>query len=370
MTEDGFAKTLGERPEGTINFDVAEQAAQGRNVPARLTQRNKTKNAVIQHDLSEVFRRFIKDRAQASDRKPLRSKTRRSYHQAHDAFRSAFLGARNEAQLNRAVHAIIDERVGSGKMSRSGMNVYIRGVNSFFSWCYKFKFLKNHIKIGVLCTERRKPFRRLGQKDIPVWKNFNAVTLPELRAKHMALLGLDAGARAHESLTLRLRDIDWKGSRIWISRGKGGANREVPLSEEGKKSLRHFLALTSHCRSGQDSLIFCTKGGSPVSYRNALRDLKKIARHLGSPWVSWHSFRRTFATQYIRNGGLLTDLQQILGHTDIRTTILYLGNSIDDIVALHDEYTPLSPARKRRQKWNGPSAGGVGALRMGGFRKR
>jgi len=307
----------------------------------------------IECNLSDVFEQFLEARQRLSDPKPLSPKTVRSYRQALGEFRHALLTAKHEETLGDTVRAVIDERLRSGKISGSGMNVYIRGLNSFFSWCQELGFLQTNVKIKLLSVERRKRPRTFGAQDILNWQEFDSTTLSQLRVKHMGLLVLDTGVRAEECLALRESDIDWTGSRLWIANGKGGANRAVPLSNAGKKALRRFLALTSHCRpkeSRKPSLVFCTENGGRFNYRNSLRDLKKVADRLGIPWVGWHSFRRTFATQYIRNGGLLTDLQQILGHTELRTTILYLGSEIDEIVAMHDQHSPISSTRKGSKK--------------------
>jgi integrase/recombinase XerD len=304
-------------------------------------------------NLTNVFEQFLEARQRLSDPKPISQTTVRSYRQALGEFRPALLGTEHEEGLSEAIRALIDERLESGKIGESGINVYIRGLNSFFSWCHELGFLQNNIKIKLLSVERRQQPRTFGQQDILNWQEFDCSTLSQLRVKHMGLLVLDTGVRAEECLALRESDIDWKGSRLWVGNGKGGANRAVPLSEDGMKALRRFLARTSQCRpkeSQNPSPIFCTENGGRFNYRNALRDLKNVADRLGMRWVGWHSFRRTFATQYIRNGGLLTDLQQILGHTELRTTILYLGNEIDEIVAMHNQHSPISSTRKGSKK--------------------
>jgi len=307
----------------------------------RASQRTRkpTGKTEIACNLTDVFEQFLEARQRLSDPKPLSQKTVRSYRQALGEFRSALLAAKHEEGLSETIRGLIDERLESGKINESGMNVYIRGLNSFFSWCHELGFLQSHVKVKLLSVERRQRPQTFGQQEILNWLEFDCSTLSQLRVKHMGLLVLDTGVRAEECLSLRESDIDWTGSRLWIGSGKGGANRAVPLSEDGKKALRRFLARTSHCRpkeSQKPTMIFCTKDGGRLNYRNALRDLKKVADRLGMRWVGWHSFRRTFATQYIRNRGLLTDLQQILGHTEIRTTILYLANEIDEIVAMHN----------------------------------
>ncbi len=304
----------------------------------------------ISYNLADLVEPFLEARQRVSDPKPIKPKTVRIYRQGLTAFCSALASAKWEEEIASLVSTVAEERLASGKIKGAGINPYLRAVNAFLSWCKEVAFLRNHIKVNLLAVKRRKKAPTLGTGDIEWWKQFKSVTLSQHRVKYMALLVLDTGVRAEECLALQESDIEWSGSRLWIGNGKGDANREVPLSTDGKMYLRQFLAFTSEDRKKAGaSHIFFTKAGGQLSYRNSLRDLKKLAAHAGTSWVGWHSFRRTFATQYIRSGGLLTDLQQILGHSDIRTTILYLCDGIEQIVALHDEYSPLSPTGKRRR---------------------
>jgi site-specific recombinase XerD len=331
--------------------DSAEALGNGKgDVGKRTGGTGGTRGTEIDTSLAELAESFLEARQRISDPKPISRKTARSYRQGLACFRPALVSARLEEDITGLVATIVEDALVSGRMSDAGINVYIRALNSFLSWSKGLGFLQSQIRIKLLAVKRRKKPLTLNWKSIDEWKAFKCVTLSQLRVKHMALLILDAGGRAEECLTCLDSDVEWAGSRLWIRKGEGGANREVPLSTEGKKYLRQFLALTSRNRpQGMGSPLFLTKTGLPWSYRNSLRDLKKVATRLGTPWVSWHTFRRTFGTQYLRNGGLLTDLQEIYGHRDIRTTILYLGTGIEDIVALHDDCSPLSSSRRRRR---------------------
>ncbi|WP_321473904.1 site-specific integrase [uncultured Paludibaculum sp.] len=300
-------------------------------------------------DLFSVFDNFVEVRQRPHDPKPLRGRTVRSYKQARDAFQIALRRSTDGLSLKRMVADVIDEKLKSGTMTATGMNVYIRALNSFFSWCYDMGHLSGRIKIALIEVERRKRPKVLSDDGIQNWKQFRATTLSQLRAQCLALLILDTGLRIEECLGLRETDLDWTGDRLWV-KGKGGSNREAPVSTEGRKLLKRYIATTVAFRAGEDSFVFSTKSGKPLSYRNSLRDLKSIAKRLNAEWVGWHSLRRTFATAYLKNGGVLTDLQEILGHADTRTTLLYLGKNIDDIVDNHDQRSPLAVSHKRRSK--------------------
>lgn len=79
--------------------------------------------------------------------------------------------------------------------------------------------------------------------------------------------------------------------------GKGDKERTLPISLECRKELFKFLA------RHEFSFVFPTRHGGKVYYRSALDQLKRIADKVGVDKVSFHKFRHTFASSYIRDGG-------------------------------------------------------------------
>lgn len=341
-----------ERPLTLTNFaQIHRSGLPSATGAPRSFRHSKPSPILVEHDFRALFDAFIKDRQRPGNGTSLSAKTVRSYRQAHAAFDSAW-DATDERKMREALLRNVDAKVNGPKatLQASGMNVYIRGLNAFLSWCVECGFSQQDLRLKLLPLPQRQRPKVLNEVQIEQWKKFRCVNLTQLRVKYLVMLILDTGLRAEESLGLTVSDIEWAASRLWTNTKGRIGKREVPVSTEGKRLLRKFLALTHECRETEDkemepmfSYLFCTELGRQTSYRNSLRDLKKIAKVLGMEWVGWHTFRRTFGTQYLRNGGLVTDLQEIYGHRDLRTTILYLGSSIDEIVALHDKLSPLSP---------------------------
>jgi integrase len=68
--------------------------------------------------------------------------------------------------------------------------------------------------------------------------------------------------------------------------------------------------------------VFSTSKGTPLSDTNLLhRELKPAAGKIGTPWLGWHTLRRTHATLLQAAGGSLKDAQAPLGHTKLSTTL-------------------------------------------------
>ena len=80
-----------------------------------------------------------------------------------------------------------------------------------------------------------------------------------------------------------------------------------------------------------------------------LRDLKLLGKKLGMTGVrvSFHTFRHTFAMNYLRVGGNLLYLSKIVGHSTITTTERYLQSlGVEDLRAVHDRLSLLKGTKR------------------------
>jgi len=149
------------------------------------------------------------------------------------------------------------------------------------------------------------------------------------RDRALVLLVLDTGIRVGELAGLRWGDV---GPDYLVVRGKTG-DRRVPLSAEVKREILG-LGEGAHVWTGRRGPL--TRSGVMLAYRRLFARAGLSGTKLGP-----HLLRHTFATWYIRGGGGLAQLQGILGHASVATTMIYVTLAGRDLAADHARYSPV-----------------------------
>jgi site-specific recombinase XerD len=142
------------------------------------------------------------------------------------------------------------------------------------------------------------------------------------RDRAIFMLMLRCGLRVQEVADLTVDAIDPQRKQIFVSKGKGGKDRIVYVSEDARSALLAYLSKRS--RKGK-SLFLVQKGtmkGQPLSVRGIQKRMEYYARK-SKLNVSCHRLRHTMATQLLNADADLATIQDLLGHGQITTTQRY-----------------------------------------------
>ena len=134
---------------------------------------------------------------------------------------------------------------------------------------------------------------------------------------------LYTGARKREVLDARWEDVDWAQKSWRIPKTKSGKIRHVPLSTGALQLLEYLRALNQEEPEDLRSAhVFCNpRTGLPfVSFFYSWDTARKEA---GLPDLRVHDLRHSFASFLVNAGRSLYEVQELLGHADIRTTSRY-----------------------------------------------
>ena len=152
--------------------------------------------------------------------------------------------------------------------------------------------------------------------------------------RDLGLVGLMLwdGLRSCEVLGLQLEDLQLSEGQLRVP-GKGNKQRLVPLPPEILEVLGHYLRLERPLTNAP-SLFVSLKGrhrGQPMTAAG-LRSLFRHHRVLSQvPRANPHRWRHTFGRDMVRAGMSLPALQQLMGHSQISTTMLYVELAPQDV---------------------------------------
>jgi len=231
-------------------------------------------------------------------------------------------------------------------LKETGVNTVLRCINAYLHWDSgserKCGAGCNHPRIQQLKEPRLvlPAFTDVQVKQLIAWKPKRAY---EQRLHLLSLFLLDTGCRISEALNLRVSEIDFDNLLVVLD-GKGRRQRRVPFCFELRKAMFRFCKTLDR---KPDSLLFASRMETKWSRRNALRDVKLLCRKLGfePPARTLHSFRHTFARNYLRRGGSVFHLQKVLGHSTLEMSRRYADLMTEDLQAVHERLSLLSNGR-------------------------
>jgi integrase/recombinase XerD len=163
------------------------------------------------------------------------------------------------------------------------------------------------------------------------------------RDRLIILFLFDTGLRASELCNIKLSDLNMSDRSVKVV-GKGNKERRVYFGSRTSKAVWHFV--TPRIKDGQldNAPLFQVTGldGDGPFTRDVLgRLLSRIGDRAGVPNVYPHRFRHTFAINYLRNGGDLFTLQDLLGHTDLTMVRRYVHIAQTDLANAHRKASPV-----------------------------
>jgi site-specific recombinase XerD len=230
-------------------------------------------------------------------------------------------GDRRVGQLS---HDDIDQWLATlHRLAASSRRSDLSSVRSFCRWLVRRGYLKADptLDVPVVRVARRLPRALPGDKVTRLLQS-----APDIRGVLICLLMVQEGLRCIEVSNLEVGDIDFNQRMARII-GKSGHERMLPLSGETWSALQTYL----HEHPA-------TSGPLIRSYKREWKALQAdTISGLVSAWmseagikryrrdgVSAHALRHTAATDMLRSGGHLRDVQQALGHAHLVTTETYL----------------------------------------------
>ncbi len=225
-----------------------------------------------------------------------------------------------EQVSSRSVLTFIDHLLAK-RLSPKTINCYLDSIRGFYDYLINEEAVAmvNPVKRGYVLRLARPLPRYL--RDEEVARLFAVIDHPRDRA--MFMLMLRCGLRVEEVAQLSLSALDLPRSQLFVYHGKGAKDRVVYLSHDAQQALVDYLKIRAFSKAKR--LFLVDKGRckeNPISVRAIQKRMEHYARKAGLK-VSCHQLRHTMATQLLNADADLVTIQDLLGHSRIKTTQRY-----------------------------------------------
>lgn len=174
------------------------------------------------------------------------------------------------------------------------------------------------------------PLPRLLRRQIPIVLSREEVarlidSTNNLRHRTILMTLYSTGVRRSELCRLRPEDIDKERMMIRIRQGKGGKDREVPLSAKLLDQLRTYYRSLKRKNGWLFPSLQMRRVDQPITNKAVWHVCRQASHRAGiTKAIHPHTLRHSFATHLFDSGAELPVIQTLLGHADPRDTMIYL----------------------------------------------
>ena len=229
------------------------------------------------------------------------------------------------------------------RLNPKTINCHLDSIRGFYNYLIHEEpvAMVHPIKRGYTLRLSRPLPRYLREEHVA--RLFSAIRSRRDRA--MFMLMLRCGLRVEEVANLTLASIDLRRMQLIVYEGKGRKDRLVYLSRDALQALVDYLRVRPSSRTRKVFLV--EKGtckGKTISVRGIQKRMEHYARKTGLK-VSCHQLRHTMATQLLNADADLVTIQDLLGHSRIKTTQRYC--KVSNLKVQRDYHKAIGEVMKR-----------------------
>lgn len=204
----------------------------------------------------------------------------------------------------------------SGKVSKTTCNLYNSAIRFFLEVT-----LGQNINYARTCRFRREYHYPEVFTAEEIAQFFSVIDDVKYRAIFLNIYG--SGLRASEIGKLRVADVDSKNMRLLIQQGKGKKDRYTILSNAGLVALREYWKM--YRPVSEQGFLFPGKDNGHLGTSGVEIAFRKYYARTGlQKKATVHTLRHSFATHLLENGAEPLYIKNLLGHTTMDTTNIYL----------------------------------------------
>lgn len=279
--------------------------------------------------------------------------TTESYKRNLNKFKS-FLSERNITDVNDITDTIIEEYIDSCKYyEKSTQNQIITTLRQFFKDYELFHHLKNNsnpvAKIESIKNNQHLP-TFLSEKEMNMFLDIKIESDKDILRKALFELLYCGGLRVSECANLQMSNLHFSANMIRFI-GKGNKERVVLLHDEAIEAIQNYINIVRDKivreKRVKSNNVFIKDTGKLITRNDIYKLVKTREKECGiTKNISPHSLRHSYATHMLEEGANLVTIQELLGHSDIRTTQVYTHITTSQMRDTYDQFFPKKDNKK------------------------
>ena len=233
-------------------------------------------------------------------------------------------------------------------LKATSVNRSLASLRSFWKWLLKQGYTTHDIvgTIKQFKTPKRLPTfvpeTRMSDVIVGLKEDIASDDAERLRDALIMLLLYTCGLRLSELVEANVEDLSADFSAIRV-RGKGSKVRIQPIVKSVGSVLKKYFSQNSSqniCIAQKKALIL-SKKGERINRRAVQRIVERKLKCYGIQGkTSPHVLRHTFATHLLNDGADLREIQELLGHSALRTTQVYTHTNIESLKRVYEQAHP------------------------------
>ena len=247
-----------------------------------------------------------------------------------------------EACTQETVCAYVRHLTSIGK-SPATVSRCVASLKSFYGYCVSTGAVAQSPvhDIPQQKAEKRLPQILTGREVELLLEQPKCTDMKGYRDKAMLETLYATGMRVAELVGLDVADVTF-GNRTVKVTGKGDKQRVMPFGAPADKALRDWLehGRPVLCGDMSDDAFFLGSQGGRIGQRMVRKVVHDRAREAGVPDISPHALRHSAATHMLDGGADLREVQEMLGHSSLKTTQRYTHVSIEQLKARYGQAFP------------------------------
>lgn len=253
----------------------------------------------------------------------------------------AFLEQRNKAedeQIKTVDIANFKISLAEAGLKQSTIRAYLEVLSLFFSFCKDSGIIEeNPCKASV--TKTKVPAKK-GYKNLLTRQEIEKLLVAERpdgatrktwpRTFAMVAVLITSGCRNSELREIKLGDVDFESGTILIRSGKGGVERRCAFPKAAREAVRRYLQSDCVPKGLKDDDYLFGKGETPDDWKQFGREelTSLVERYVkiatGRSGIRTHALRHSSASLLWDSGVSSDDISELLGHSSVATTKIYL----------------------------------------------